>query len=183
MIVRYKQELKDVNPVTLCGRSLIAMVGTEEEGALYGFFLERVPGRIVCNVIVEGAKDNTMVTIPCTVDEAIDVLKEEIARYSEEKIEDDEEEETKYYCNNPDCSERGLITEPIMSEKGKMICPFCYEQLDEIELNVISYERLMEIADAAIHCLEDLYLDPYVLLGEYDIKEEEIEAISNEGYY
>lgn len=192
--VNYKIDIRTL-PFIQSVRTLIAVIGTIEK-PMYAVFYNKGAVGNSFSLTVESPEDVVCQqwTGPTTVTEStmelIDTyvkIVDRVMLMEEDATADDEDGDVQYYCNNPDCGAKGLITEPMSSELGKMICPFCGEELDEEEIeyeNEVDFDRLMEIARMLLDYIEykcghteAQITECYKELESWGIESEEIDYI------
>jgi hypothetical protein len=171
--------------------TLIAVIGTEKKPIYAVFYKKSASGLSYCITVESPA--NIVYREFVNPSKAKKIAKRIIETYTEvveamEENDKEEPDEVTYYCNNPDCGAKGVITEPIMDEAGKMTCPFCGKELDEEEVDYdfdIKYDRLMEIAGILLTYIEcadvesaEALKDCYNELEEWGIEEEELNYIA-----
>lgn len=192
--VNYKIDIRTL-PFIQSAKTLVAVIGTNEKPMYALFYNKGVVGNIFF-LTVESPEDvvcQQWVGPTTAIETAIDLIDgyqkivERVELMGEDATEEDDEEVQEYYCNNPDCGAKGLITEPMSNELGKMICPFCGEILDEEEIDYqyeVDFDRLIEIARMLIDYIEYkvghtelLMKECYKELESWGIELEEIDYI------
>lgn len=189
--VKYKINLSELEKCTK-QKTLVAIIGTEKQ-PVYALFFCRGISKDTYYISVEDKEKElhkewvgmrtVLETAKNMIAEYVSILEDEI-KYGID--DEDADDDVNYYCNNPDCAECGLVTEPLRSEAGLMLCPSCGGLLDEEEKYRLGLQRVTEIAAMLITIIE-LNLDKVAdadeiledFLAPWGIDADEIEAIND----
>lgn len=167
----------------LAKRMAIAGVGSQEKPE-YILFLDANKNDPGFHVTVENSNKTVEEFVRLDDDDWIGKVKKLTEYYNAEFLEEPETE-TVYYCTNPDCPENGLITEPLLEESGKMVCPSCGEELSEEEDLVnqgMAYERAMEILNSIfLFCSGEEAFEE--ALNNVEVTDDEVELIEEFEYW